>query len=212
MSRLPIPGDDNNNWGTVLNDFLSQSIDGGGSLKATALIAAGSEIIANKNQPNGYAGLDSNGLIQTAQLPTGSSGAIAAYMGVYADVLNMPSGDSITVSFTQISAQLDTSNINWDVANPGYVTVLKTGVYSVTAGVYWRDNGDTGPISMQIISSCAFNFADVRPAIGDGLTESQQFLTVTMYLQANQRIYLNIQQTMNVTVSPFVTMLVTRCA
>lgn len=36
MARLPIPGSDNGNWGTVLNDFLSQELNADGSLKKTA--------------------------------------------------------------------------------------------------------------------------------------------------------------------------------
>jgi hypothetical protein len=210
MTRLPIPGGDKDNWGTTLNDFLSQSIDGVGSLKPTALIAAGSEMVANKNQPDGYPGLDSAGLIATAQLPT--TGAVAAYMGVYADLPPMASGDSVSVSFDDISAQLDPTSISWDSADPDYVTILQTGVYSVTAGVYWRDSGNSGPISLQIISSCQFNFADIRPGIGDGATESQQFLTVSMYLQAGHTFRVNIQQTLNVTVTPYIEVLVTRCA
>jgi hypothetical protein len=34
MARLPQPGSDQNTWGTILNDFLSQSLDGSGGLKA----------------------------------------------------------------------------------------------------------------------------------------------------------------------------------
>lgn len=33
MARLPIPGQDNGTWGSVLNDFLSQSLDSDGALK-----------------------------------------------------------------------------------------------------------------------------------------------------------------------------------
>jgi hypothetical protein len=41
MSRLPIPGSDDNTWGSVLNDFLSQSLSGDGSLQPTAITKAG---------------------------------------------------------------------------------------------------------------------------------------------------------------------------
>lgn len=37
MARLPIPGSDNGSWGTVLNDFLSQSHTSGGVLKADSV-------------------------------------------------------------------------------------------------------------------------------------------------------------------------------
>jgi len=59
MSRLPIPGEDKGTWGSILNDYLSQSLDGGGLLIPTAVSIAGAELTANKNQPNGYVGLDS---------------------------------------------------------------------------------------------------------------------------------------------------------
>lgn len=40
MSRLPIPGGDTNNWGSVLNDFLAQSHNADGSLKTDSVGAA----------------------------------------------------------------------------------------------------------------------------------------------------------------------------
>lgn len=46
MARLPIPGSDNGQWGTVLNDYLSQTLDATGALNAgvvgTAQVADGS--------------------------------------------------------------------------------------------------------------------------------------------------------------------------
>ena len=35
MSRLPTPGGDNDNWGTVLNDFLQQALASDGTLLTT---------------------------------------------------------------------------------------------------------------------------------------------------------------------------------
>ena len=37
MSRLPIPGSDDNTWGEVLNDFLSVSLNSDGTLKSDAV-------------------------------------------------------------------------------------------------------------------------------------------------------------------------------
>lgn len=36
MPRLPIPGSDSNNWGTILNDYLQQSLDSDGTLLTSA--------------------------------------------------------------------------------------------------------------------------------------------------------------------------------
>jgi hypothetical protein len=60
MARLPIPGDDKGTWGTILNDYLSQSLDSGGLLIPASVVTAGAEMTTNKNQPSGYAGLDSS--------------------------------------------------------------------------------------------------------------------------------------------------------
>jgi hypothetical protein len=61
MSRLPVPGQDKGTWGSILNDYLLQSLDGGGLLLPEAVSISGAELTANKNQPSGYAGLDSLG-------------------------------------------------------------------------------------------------------------------------------------------------------
>jgi hypothetical protein len=41
MSRLPIVGEDNNTWGTVLNEYLKVSHNTDGTQKATSLICKG---------------------------------------------------------------------------------------------------------------------------------------------------------------------------
>lgn len=41
MARLPTPGGDGGNWGTILNDFLNQSHNTDGTLKSSAVSAAG---------------------------------------------------------------------------------------------------------------------------------------------------------------------------
>jgi hypothetical protein len=41
MSRLPQPGSDSNTWGDILNDFLVQSHNSDGTLKAAAVTATG---------------------------------------------------------------------------------------------------------------------------------------------------------------------------
>lgn len=211
MARLPVPGSDSGGWGDLLNEFLGVTHNGDGTLKASATSASGAEMTVHKGQPNGYASLDGNGLVPTAQLPV-SATAVAAYMGVEVNGVDVLSGDFTQVAFTNITAQLDPSSISWDAGSPENITILQTGVYSFTAGVYWRDPGLTGPILVQIISSCQFNFADIRPAIGDGVTESQQFLTVSLYLQAGQSVHVNIQQSTGSTLAPFIQVLVTRCA
>src|SRR5476649_2019689 len=72
-SRLPTPGSDDGTWGNILNDFLNQSLNADGTLKTSATAAAGTEMTSHKDQPFGYAGLDSSGKVPTSEL--GGAGA-----------------------------------------------------------------------------------------------------------------------------------------
>lgn len=67
MPRLPIPGEDAGSWGSVLNEYLNVSHNSDGTLKPSILAAK--EDTANKGTVDGYAGLDSSGLVPQAQLP-----------------------------------------------------------------------------------------------------------------------------------------------
>jgi hypothetical protein len=49
MARQPIPGSDAGTWGTILNDYLSVSIDADGTLKNAAVSTAGAEVVSNKD-------------------------------------------------------------------------------------------------------------------------------------------------------------------
>lgn len=49
MARQPIPGSDAGTWGTILNDYLSVSIDTDGTLKSAAVSTAGAEVTTNKD-------------------------------------------------------------------------------------------------------------------------------------------------------------------
>jgi len=41
LARLPVPGSDNDTWGNVLNDFLTQSHNADGTLKSSAITSSG---------------------------------------------------------------------------------------------------------------------------------------------------------------------------
>lgn len=171
-------------------------------------------MVAHKNQANGYAGLDANGLITSDQLPTTPS--VGSYLGLISDdgTMHIASGTNNiqTVTFSGITAQFGSDSIGWSDSTPTQVDILQTGVYSITVGVYWRDTGATGPILVQLLSSCEFNLADCRPAIGDSATESQQFMSASLYFQTGQNFSINLMQATGSTLSPMIQVLITRCA
>jgi hypothetical protein len=94
VTRLPVPGQDSNVWGNLLNDYLSASHNIDGSLKSDAIASGAAdnsipqakvanltsdltatEKKANKGQAGGYAGLGGTSLVPTAQLGTGAAGS-----------------------------------------------------------------------------------------------------------------------------------------
>lgn len=47
MARLPVPGSDENTWGDVLNDFLTQSLNTDGTIKDSAVTGLGGQSVAS---------------------------------------------------------------------------------------------------------------------------------------------------------------------
>lgn len=78
MSRLPIPGSDDGQWGTVLNDYLSVSHNADGTLKSSELASAGAELTSNKGAASGYAPLDGSSKVPVANLPVGTTSSTVA--------------------------------------------------------------------------------------------------------------------------------------
>lgn len=77
MSRLPVPGSDNGQWGSILNDFLGVSHNADGTLKLQSQIT-GAEQTSNKGALNGYASLNGSGTVPVSQLPVGTTAVTVA--------------------------------------------------------------------------------------------------------------------------------------
>ncbi len=77
--RLPIPGEDNNAWGIILNDFLLTAHNTDGTLKSTALESAGVVKSINSLTPtNGALTLSANNV---SALPIVENNSIVASSG-----------------------------------------------------------------------------------------------------------------------------------
>lgn len=87
MARLPIPGADNGNWGTVLNSFLLVEHNADGTLNPSGSLSAKADSLATANAlngkidtsdkatANGVATLDTNSRVPTSQLGSGTATA-----------------------------------------------------------------------------------------------------------------------------------------
>jgi hypothetical protein len=101
MARLPIPGSDQGNWGTILNEFLEVSHTSGGALQSGALSEAGGELQSNKGQPSGYASLGSSGLVPSGQLGAGTASSSNYLRGD--GTWTVPSGSSTLAADTDVA-------------------------------------------------------------------------------------------------------------
>ena len=113
MSRQPIPGSDAGTWGTILNDYLSVSIDTGGELKSAAVAAAGAELVANK---------DTDGsLAANSDTKYPSQKAVRTYVGAARRITRR------VVAVTQSA----TPSINTDSTDVASITGLAQAITSV---------------------------------------------------------------------------------
>jgi len=228
VSRLPIPNGDNGNWGGILNDFLSQSLDSGGGIKPSALVAAGSELTANKGQAGGYVPLNNSSLVSSSYLGTGTANSttflagdntwqtinqtstgIGNYMGVFGSTQVITNDNYVLYQFDTITAQTGSST-SWDGGSPSTITISETGVYAVNVTVFWQDPATGGKLSVQLFTSCGFMTQDNRPTFTDSTTSTVQNISGTFYLQQGQNILLELDQTTGSDVTPDVWMLTTR--
>ncbi|HEY4963602.1 MAG TPA: hypothetical protein VIH90_02800 [Candidatus Saccharimonadales bacterium] len=97
MSRLPIPGGDNNNWGTVLNDYLQQSLATDGTLLTTAT----NSYTTNTN----------------TNLATGSRPGLVQLAGDISNTYSSPSVVGLQGRAVSSSAPTDGYVLTWSASN-----------------------------------------------------------------------------------------------
>lgn len=127
-ARLPVPGSDDNTWGTILNDFLEVSLNGDGTLQVAALTQAGGELTGNKGQANGYAALNGSGIVPSAQLGSGSAGS-TTYLrgdGSWATPTGSPDATTNSVGLMELSGDLGGSATDPSVLKVNGVTISGT--------------------------------------------------------------------------------------
>ncbi len=130
--RLPVPGGDDGTWGSILNGFLSVSLNADGTLNTTAVTTAGAEMTTNKGAASGYAPLNSSSLVPATNLGTGSASSS-----------NYLRGDGTWVTPNGGSSSL-ASDSDVTITSPGNNQVL---TYNSGAGKWENQTPTTAPVS-----------------------------------------------------------------
>jgi hypothetical protein len=133
MARLPVPGSDEGEWGQLLNDFLLQSHDSGGAIKADAIDSASLQDNSVTNAKLSLSGgSDGNMLIKNASVANGFGWAAPANGQIY------PIEEGYGFHSASVSPET-TSGTSWftgwqtRVWVPAYKTIAKAATFVTTA-------------------------------------------------------------------------------
>lgn len=129
MSRQPTPGGDAGTWGTVLNDYLSVSINTDGTLKSAAVSTAGAEVTSNKSTDGTLA---SN---STTLYPSQSAVKTYADTKVSASGTTTLTNKRITRRVLALSANSATPAINTDSYDVVHITSQTAAITSFTSSL-----------------------------------------------------------------------------
>lgn len=208
MSRLPVPGSDDDVWGQILNDFLTVTHNSDGTLKDASVGsttiqagAVGSVALANgsvvpsklsdtyvpvsqKGVANGVASLDATGLVPASQLPP--SGATPDATTTSKGVIQLAgdlNGTAASPTVPALANKVDTSSLG--VAN-GVATLdassLLTQTQSRPKVLAYSMNSTiytkTGGIRLYNDSGSTWTILGVRASVGTAPTGSSIIIDV----------------------------------
>ena len=170
MARLPTPGGDNGNWGSILNDFLSTVHDTDGSLKdnsvaktklatnvQTSLDLADTAIPASqKGTPSGVATLDSSSKLTTSQLPEGvvtraQPRRVSTIVSSAAPILNVDNTDLLRVTGQAVDITSMTTNLSGTPVDGQSLLISITGTAS--RAITWGASFESSTISLPTTTS-----------------------------------------------------------
>jgi hypothetical protein len=171
--------------------------------------ASGAELAANKNQPNGYPGLDGSGQVAISAVPT--SNGVGSYLGAYMANTVLPTSSFSAVVFEGTTTIFGAA-LTWDAGDATRIIPQSEGIYSVSVTVNWNDAGALSGTARyaRITSQCQFHTEDQRANISG--VDTIQSLSMTMLLRELQDLQVFVNQESGNDLTPSILVLVTKVA
>jgi hypothetical protein len=164
VARLPVPGSDDGTWGTILNDFLAQSLNTDGSLKDGAVQGLQGQPVSSTTPTNGQILTYNTGAGQWE--PQTGSGGFTDEMAQ--DAVGTMLANTVTVNLTYVDA---TPSLTADV-NDNSITFAKMQDIS-TARILGRSTAGTGDVEQ------------LSAGTGISISGGQVSSTITQYTDEN---------------------------
>jgi hypothetical protein len=185
VQRLPIPGQDDETWGTILNSFLEVAHNADGTLQGSAVTNAGGITSNQVGSANGIASLNNNGLVPSSQLGNGtfSNSNFLRGDGTWAVPNN---GSSSLASDTDVAIVSPSNNQvltynssagKWENLSPPVTSVFgRAGIVTAQPGDYTAAQVTGALVASNNLSDIT-NASTARTSLGLGTAATQNKVT-----------------------------------
>lgn len=198
MSRLPVPGSDDGSWGSILNDFLLQSLNTDGTLKNTGAIAS------KYTKPS--SGIPSSDLATDVQTSLSLASTALQPIGIPYCALTISDDQEVSTSTSTLIqwTQSTEDTLAWHSVstNPDMITISQAGVYLIACTIKFSSGtgNTTGTRIVQILTNGNISIETASAAVTTGSSTTAS-ATLTQRLEAGDYIQAACFQDSGITLS-----------
>lgn len=208
VARLPIPGQDDGMWGSVLNDFLNVEHNSDGTLKASGSLAAKADDTAVVHNTGAESVSGTKNFTVSPVVPTPSLGSQAANKTYVDSVVSAGASDATTSAKGIVQLAGDLGGTGTSAAAPVIANNAITTAKLATGAVTTNEIADSTITNTDISASAgiaksklaALNIADADVATNAGIAQSKiSGLTTSLTGKADDNSVVHLAGTETIT-------------